>query len=153
MSALPKPRFEFTMMGEADLDAVAAAEARIHAFPWTRGNFADSLAAGHGAWIAFEGGVPAGHAVAMRVLDEAQLLTIGVLPECRRTGVGTSLLEHLLAEARREGAARMFLEVRAMNEPAQAFYRRHGFAVIGHRRGYYPAEGGREDAVVMAREL
>ena len=53
----------FSLMTEAELDAVAAAEARIYDFPWTRGNFADSLAAGYGAWLAEEGGRMAGYAV------------------------------------------------------------------------------------------
>jgi ribosomal-protein-alanine N-acetyltransferase len=47
----------------------------------------------------------------------------------------------------------MLLEVRATNQPALALYAQQGFAEIGRRRGYYPAEAGREDAIVMAREL
>ncbi len=65
----------FPVMTDADLDAVAAAEARIHPFPWTRGNFADSLAAGHGAWLAQEGGRMTGYAIMMQVVDEALSLT------------------------------------------------------------------------------
>jgi ribosomal protein S18 acetylase RimI-like enzyme len=48
---------------------------------------------------------------------------------------------------------RMLLEVRPSNESAIAFYRQAGFSEIGRRRGYYPASAGREDAIVMAREL
>jgi ribosomal-protein-alanine N-acetyltransferase len=47
----------------------------------------------------------------------------------------------------------MLLEVRPGNVSGQALYRRHGFVEIGRRRDYYPAPGGREDAIVMAREL
>ena len=132
----------FAVMTVADLDAVAAAEARIYAFPWTRGNFADSLAAGHEAWLAEQGGRMIGYAVVMQVLDEAHLLNISVLPELQRGGRGSALLGHLCGQARQRAATRM-----------QEFYLRHGFVEIGRRRDYYPASEGREDAIVMAREL
>ncbi len=140
-------------MTDADLDAVAAAEASIYAFPWTRGNFADSLAAGHVAWLAREGGCMTGYAVMMQVLDEVHLLNISVLPELQRRGRGAALLDHLVTWARTHGATRMLLEVRPGNIPGQGFYRRHGFEEIGRRRDYYPAHEGREDAIVMASEL
>jgi ribosomal-protein-alanine N-acetyltransferase len=140
-------------MTAADLDVVAAAEARIYAFPWSRGNFADSLAAGHGAWLAREGGRMTGYAVMMLVLDEVHLLNISVLPELQRGGRGSALLDHLVAWARTHGTTRMLLEVRPGNLAGQGFYRRHGFEEIGRRRDYYPAHEGREDAIVMAREL
>lgn len=140
-------------MTEADLDAVSAAEARIHAFPWTRGNFLDSLTAGHGAWLAREDGRLSAYAVMMRVLDEAHLLNISVLPELQRAGRGSALLGHLLGLARMRTVKRMLLEVRPGNVSGQGFYQRHGFVEIGRRRDYYPAHEGREDAIVMARDL
>ncbi len=143
----------FAVMTVADLDAVAAAEARIYAFPWTRGNFADSLAAGHEAWLAEQGGRMIGYAVVMQVLDEAHLLNISVLPELQRGGRGSALLGHLCGRARQRAATRMLLEVRPGNLAGQEFYLRHGFVEIGRRRDYYPASEGREDAIVMAREL
>lgn len=140
-------------MTATDLDAVVAAEARIHAFPWTRGNFADSLAAGHGAWLVREDGRMTGYALVMQVLDEAHLLNISILPECQRGGRGTALLESLVELNRARGVRRLLLEVRAGNLAALHFYKRHGLVEIGRRRGYYPAHEGREDAIVMAREL
>ncbi|MCK9382374.1 MAG: ribosomal protein S18-alanine N-acetyltransferase [Sulfuritalea sp.] len=140
-------------MTEADLDAVAAAEARIHPFPWTRGNFADSLAAGHGAWLARAEGRMIGYAIMMQVLDEAHLLNISVLPELQRTGRGSALLIRLFDLGRMQAATRMLLEVRPGNISGRAFYQRHGFEEIGRRRDYYPAHEGREDAIVMARGL
>lgn len=140
-------------MTEADLDAVAAAEARIYAFPWTRGNFADSLAAGHQASLAQQDGRMVGYAVVMQVLDEAHLLNISVLPELQRRGCGSALLGYLFGRARMRAATRMLLEVRPGNLAGQGFYRRHGFVEIGRRRDYYPAHVGREDAIVMACDL
>lgn len=144
---------DYPLMTEADLDAVAAAEARIHPFPWTRGNFADSLAAGHGAWLAREQGRMVGYAVMMQVLDEAHLLNISVVPEAQRAGRGSALLARLFDLARTQAATRMLLEVRPGNISGRAFYQRHGFEETGRRRDYYPAHEGREDAILMAREL
>lgn len=143
----------YRAMTADDLDAVAVAERRIYAFPWTRGNFADSLAAGHDAWLAQEDGKMTGYAVMMQVLDEAHLLNITVLPELQRSGRGSALLMHLFDQARARAITRMLLEVRPGNLGGQALYRRHGFAEIGRRRDYYPAHQGREDAIVMARDL
>jgi ribosomal-protein-alanine N-acetyltransferase len=152
-------------MGEADLPAVTAAEQRIHRFPWTLGNFRDSLLAGHDAWLQRENGAvgtagavgAAGAVVAfavmMRAVDEAHLLNISVVPERQRTGLGRSMLDFLCDRARQGGMQRMLLEVRASNPHAIAFYQRFDFVEIGRRRGYYPDSTGREDAIVMARQL
>lgn len=156
MSAVPARRpsaLEFVPMREADLDAVAAAEQASYEFPWSRGNFADSLRAGHGMWLAREGGELAGYGVFMMAVDEAHLLNVTVLPPHRRRGIGSALLAHVCALARDHGAVRMLLEVRAGNAPALSLYRGFGFGRIGLRRGYYPAPQGREDAIVMARNL
>lgn len=136
-----------------DLDAVVAVEQRIQAFPWTHGNFRDSLAAGHECWIAREKGKIASFAVTMRVVDEDHLLDIGVAPERQRSGLGRAMLEFLCATAHTHGMTRMLLEVRVSNAAACAFYQHTGFVEIGRRRGYYPAGTGREDAIVMARNL
>jgi len=150
MSAVPKLQREFMPMGEADIDAVTAIEQRAHPFPWTRGNFVDSLKAGHSAWVVRDGGRLVGYGVLMMTVDEAELLDITVAPECQRRGLGGILLGHLFEVARSHGATRMLLEVRPGNESGLALYRRFGFAEVGRRRAYYH---GKEDAIVMAREL
>jgi ribosomal-protein-alanine N-acetyltransferase len=150
MSAVPKPNLELIPMRDADVDAVAAIEQRAHPFPWTRGNFVDSLKAGHSVWVFREGGTLVGYAVLMMTVDEAELLDITVVPEWQRRGLGGSLLDRLFEVARGHGATRMLLEVRPSNEAGLALYRRFGFAEIGRRRAYYQ---GKEDAIVMAREL
>jgi len=150
MSAVPKPKLELVPMRDSDVDAVTAIEQRAHPFPWTRGNFVDSLKAGHSAWVFREGGALAGYGVLMMTVDEAELLDITVVPECQRRGLGGALLDRLFDVARSHGATRMLLEVRPGNESGLALYRRFGFAEIGRRRAYYH---GKEDAIVMAREL
>ena len=101
-------------------------------------------AAEHGAELVGWAGV-------MVVGDEAQILTVGVVPHTRRQGIGRRLLDALIVEARRRGATVAFLEVRVDNDAARAMYASEGFAEIGTRRGYYDA--GRVDATVMRRDL
>jgi ribosomal-protein-alanine N-acetyltransferase len=89
----------------------------------------------------------------MLAVDEAELLDIAIAAQHQRQGWGHDLLEEMMALARRHDMRRMVLEVRASNAAAISLYRRAGFADIGLRRDYYPAERGREDAILMGREL
>lgn len=141
--------FSLAPMSEADLDEVAAIEARNYEFPWTRGNFGDSLNAGHSAWVARSGGELFGYAILLRVLDEAHLLNITVDLGSRGRGRGRALLGQICDRVREAGVRQLFLEVRPSNSVAQALYRSVGFRAVGRRRGYYPARDGREDAIVM----
>jgi ribosomal-protein-alanine N-acetyltransferase len=136
-----------------DLDEIVAVERNLYEFPWTRGNFEDSLAAGYSAWAARESGVLSGYMVTMMVLDEAHLLNFAVHRDWQGRGHGRRLLAHLEALARRGGANAMFLEVRPSNLPAMTLYRATGYVQIGVRRHYYPAHRGREDALVLRKGL
>ena len=142
----------FAPMIEHDLDWVVEQEASLHRFPWSRKNFVDSLATGHACWLMRDGDTPVGYAVVLVVLDEAHLLNISVVRTAQGRGLGRRLLEHLLSVARGEGVRKFFLEVRPSNLAALALYRRAGFVEIGRRKGYYPSQDGREDAIVMRLE-
>ena len=83
--------------------------------------------------------------------DTAEILTVGVVPQARRQGIGGRLLAMLVDEATRRGAVEAFLEVRVDNTAAQQLYEQARFVRVGIRRGYY-AEG-RVDAVVMRRAI
>lgn len=144
---------EFFPMNERDLDAVAALEASLQVFPWSRGNFADSLAVGHSAWVLRRGGDLVGFSVAMTVIDEAHLLNIGVGQRYQAQGYGARLLCHVMEGARLNHASKLFLEVRPSNERAVELYRHFGFRQIGLRKGYYPAAIGREDGLIFDKEL
>ena len=96
----------------------------------------------------------AGFAMLRLAADEAELMTIAVDPKRRGKGLGAALLGACLADLMMSSARRVFLEVAADNAPAIALYRRHGFAEIGSRTGYYPRPDGRPaTALVMARNL
>jgi ribosomal-protein-alanine N-acetyltransferase len=137
-----------------DLHDVLAVEQAAYEFPWTHGNFLDSLRAGHSAWtMRAENGSLIAYAVVMVAVDEAHLLNLTVAPDCQRFGFGWRMLEAMAENARSYGARSMLLEVRPSNAAAQAMYGRYGFVRIGMRPGYYPARQSREDAIVMRVSL
>jgi len=141
-------------MVESDLDDVVALECAVQSHPWTRGNFADSLHAGHGAWVLREGDRLLGFAVVMTAPDVAHLLVIAVTRDAQRQGYGRRLLARCEAEARRQGVSGLLLEVRPSNAAARAFYEKTGFVQIGVRRGYYPkGRDEREDALVLKKRF
>ena len=140
-------------MREDDLDLVMAIERNAYPFPWTRGIFRDCLRAEYPAWIHESRGRPVGYAVISVAAGEAHILNLCTHPELQGRGHGRQLLRHVLRLARGRGAQRVFLEVRPSNAPAIALYHGEGFNEIGRRPRYYPAIGGREDAIVMAIEL
>ena len=139
-------------LAASDLDAVMDIEVQAYPHPWSRGNFADSLAAGHRMRGLFDGsGALVAYDVAMAGVDEWHLLNLTVAPAEQGLGHARRLLAGLTAHARAGGALRLWLEVRVGNARARRLYEGCGFAVIGLRRGYYPAgHGAREDAVVMS---
>ncbi len=119
--------------------------------PWSETDFA-AFTADPLAFLLAEG--DAGFLLGRAVAGEAELLTLAVAPESRRLGLGRKLVARFLYQARLRGAARAFLEVSAENPAAIALYESAGFAAAGRRRGYYASpEGGRIDAIVMARDL
>lgn len=140
-------------MTEADLDTVLRIERGVHAHPWTPGNFSDALRSKYQCKVCESDGTMLGYAVLMLAVDEAELLDIAIAAEHQRHGWGRKLLDEMMALARRHEMRSVFLEVRASNAAAIGLYRSMGFADIGLRRDYYPAENGREDAILMGLEL
>jgi ribosomal-protein-alanine N-acetyltransferase len=139
-------------MSNAHLDAVMAIEAAAYAFPWTRGNFIDSLVAGYPARVLLGPQRQLlGYFIAMPGVDEMHLLNITVAPAEQGRGHARCMIDALIPLCREHAARELWLEVRDSNERARAMYLRLGFTTVGVRKGYYPASfGRREDAVVMS---
>ena len=140
-------------MRDDDLDAVMAIEQRAYPFPWTHGIFRDCLRAGYPSWVLHDEGSIVGYGVISIAAEEAHVLNVCIDPHWQGRGHGRRLLRALLKLARGHGARRMYLEVRPSNPGAMALYHDEGFNEIGRRPRYYPATHGREDAIVMAKEL
>ena len=142
-------------MVSGDVPAVAKLEMALFGEEaWSPDMLASELAGEPGKYylVAAEDGVVAGYAGLLAPGGgQADVLTVGVAHDRWGEGIGTALLENLLAEAGRRGCKEVFLEVRVDNDRAQRLYRRHGFADMGLRRGYYQPSGA--DALVMRREI
>ena len=152
MSAVPHDRRQLLGMGIPHLDAVLAIEAAAYAFPWSRGNFVDSLASGYAAQLLRDGsGGLLGYFVAMAGVEEMHLLNLTVAPAHQHRGHARCMLDALVELCLQRGAHQLWLEVRASNARARSIYLRRGFVHVGVRKDYYPApHGTREDAVVMS---
>jgi ribosomal-protein-alanine N-acetyltransferase len=140
-------------MREEDLPAVQAIEARAYEFPWSIGIFRDCLRADYPSWVMYDQGRIEGYFLMSIAAGEAHVLNVCVAPELQGQGHGRRLLQALVQVARGRNVARIFLEVRPSNLGAIRLYHREGFNEIGRRPRYYPARDGREDALVMAKEL
>jgi ribosomal-protein-alanine N-acetyltransferase len=144
-------RLNYEPMTEADIEDVLKVEEEVYPYPWSRGNFQDSLSSGYHAWVLRDqAGTLLGYFLLMAIVDEAHLLNLAVSGEMQGCGLGRFLLNQSVACARGLGLESMLLEVRPSNMRALEIYRRYGFTGIGRRKGYYPADKGqREDAIVM----
>ena len=153
MSANPDAECRIRPMLGNDLAQVVRIERASYEFPWTAGNFHDSLRAGYSTWVAEQERQVFAYMVLMLGYEEGHVLNLTVAPEWRRRGIATELLLHAAYTARCHRAEALFLEVRPSNQGALALYRQMGFSELGVRRRYYPAVDGREDAIVMRLAL
>ena len=129
------------------------AENGAHAYPWSEKVMQRYLLKPDCVWLLEQDGQHLGHAVVTLIAGEAELLMMTVAPEFQGQGFGRRLLEQVLQQLRAAGAECMFLEVRESNAPAIALYEGIGFGENGRRRGYYPAPGGSEDALLYSMDL
>lgn len=137
-------------MTEADLDQVMELEKAIFPHPWRRSFFLADINRPQGLSIVAEDEETIlGYAVAWGT-EETHLANLAVSGDERGRGVGSRLLDEVVAFARRSRANSIYLEVRVSNTIARKFYSERGFVPTYLRKGYY--ENG-EDAVIMEREV
>lgn len=143
----------FEPMTDDRLDEVVAIERAAYGHPWTRGNFTDSLRSGYQAQLLCAGEAILGYFVAMKGVDEVHLLNITVARDMQGQGWGRVMLDALAIWSRGQGAQWLWLEVRTSNARALQIYQHYGYRRVGERKHYYPADQGREDAIVMSLKL
>jgi ribosomal-protein-alanine N-acetyltransferase len=158
----------FLPMQIADLDAVLEIESISHLHPWTRGNFSDSLAAGHWAYCIrpqidqvikgsyLDPSILWAYCILFPAVDELHLLNITISPKLRKLGIGSRMMAAIEGVAAQQNIPRIILEVRPSNIAAVTLYQKLGYEQIGIRKNYYPADlqlGLREDALVMAKSI
>ena len=158
----------FMPMQAADLDEVLKIESVSHIHPWTKGNFSDSLAAGHWAYCIrpqvdqmvkgsyLDPAVLWAYCILFPAVDELHLLNITVSPHLRKLGLGQRMMAAIEGVAAQQKMPRIILEVRPSNTAAITLYQKLGYEQIGVRKNYYPANletGSREDALVLAKSI
>jgi len=129
------------------LERVVAIEEEVYPSPWSKNAFVNEIMENGFAsyWVAIAEEQVVGYAGVWIIFDEAHLTTLAVCSQWQQRGVGSLLLEHLLAEVKNLGAMRITLEVRVSNNNAQKLYKKYGFLSSGLRPNYY----NDEDALVM----
>lgn len=140
-------------MRNSDVDLVVQNEIAAYEHPWTRRIFLDCLRAGYQSWVLANKQQIVAHGVMSVAIGECHLLTLCVHPDFQRLGYGRKLFTLLLDRAHQLEAEVCFLEVRASNVTAISLYHSLGFTQIGERKNYYPGTQGREDALIMSRDL
>jgi ribosomal-protein-alanine N-acetyltransferase len=136
----------------ADIADVMAIERTAYAYPWSERFFRQEMQVECArSFLAEIGGQIVGYILFWLLPDEVDIHNVAVHRDFRRRGLGRSLLERVVFEARDRGSARVTLEVRKSNLAAQKLYESTGFTVTGVRKGYYSDDG--EDALLMTLEL
>ncbi|MFT7234683.1 MAG: ribosomal-protein-alanine N-acetyltransferase [Methylophagaceae bacterium] len=141
-------------MIKTDLVDVADIEKQSTPFPWSLKHFEDCFKVGYPAWVMCDGEERiVSFVVIQKVIDELHILNICVHRQHQRQGLGKAMLNHIIQYAKQIGSALILLEVRRSNNKAQSLYCQTGFNEMSVRQGYYPAEHGREDAILMGLDL
>lgn len=145
--------YQITPVPPAWLDQLEAMEKACFSDPWSRRLLADLLEMENAYTIAAAdgSGTVLGYASLQTVLDEGHINNLAVLPEHRRRGIASALLEQFRRIGEEKGLAFLTLEVRSSNAPAIALYRKHGYAQAGRRKNYYAHP--KEDAILMTLEF
>ena len=132
-----------------DIESIAALEPLIFIDPWSEEMIRGDIEAKITKYLVAELDEKIiGYLGYWLVIDECSINNVGVLPEYRKQGIGSIILEKVLKETETLGAKTWVLEVRAGNDPAISLYEKYGFSRAGLRKRYY--ENG-EDAITMIR--
>lgn len=132
---------------------IGTMERRNYDFSWSDGIFRDCLKAGYTCQMVLLDNDLIGYGIMQVAADEAHILNLCIDGPYQRQGFARLLLEHLVRQAGQRQAHTVFLEVRPSNPRAIELYERSGFNEVGVRKGYYDSANGREDAIVMAKNL
>lgn len=148
-----QPQLSFAPMYVRHVPLIGTMERRNYDFPWSDGIFRDCVKAGYIARLVLLDDQIIGYGVMQIGADEAHILNLCIDRPWQRQGFARVLLDQLVQEASNRRAHIVFLEVRPSNPRAVNLYQQFGFNEIGLRKGYYDSANGREDALVMAKNL
>lgn len=141
------------LLAESDLSQLALIEERTQAFPWTEDTFKQCFNSGYRGWVLEQDNKVIGFIIVTLQMDECHILNIAIHPDYQRRGLGYQLLADVLALLKEKAVRAVYLEVRSSNLPAISLYHKLGFVEVTVRKNYYPSKKGREDAIVLAKDL
>lgn len=148
-----KDILRFRKMNKEDIPAVVEIEKQVYNYPWSDGIFKDCFTAGYKCWVCEDMEKVVAYGILSLAAGEAHIMNICVDPAEQKQGIGQSMVETMVEAARDRKINSIFLEVRPSNTAAISLYNRLGFSELGTRKDYYPAEEGREDALMLGMEL
>lgn len=152
-SGQTRTKIAFRAMRDSDLDSIVKLERSAYRFPWSKSVFKDCLRAGYHCRVLEVDGRVQGYGIMSIFVGESHILNVCIGREAQGKGFGRVLLRHLLMVAKERDVRTAMLEVRPSNVAAIYLYQDMGFNEVGVRRGYYPDEHGREDALILAMDL
>lgn len=138
---------------ELDLPQLVAIEIATQESPWSEDVFKQCIILGSQGWVIEVEQKVVGFVLLFSKACEGHILNIGVDPDYQRQGYGEALMTKVMETAEDELLTVVYLEVRISNERAKNLYKKMGFEQVGVRKGYYATAGGREDALVLAKQL
>jgi ribosomal-protein-alanine N-acetyltransferase len=153
MSARSVDLYNITPMKLNDLDGVYELELASYSFPWTKEILRDCILYNYDSFSVFFDNKLIGYIISKITSPETHILNLTVNKSFRRKGIGQSLINLVINDAKLRKSEDIILEVRASNHEAQGLYHKLNFKSIGIRRGYYESEYGREDAYVLKLSL
>jgi len=140
-------------INDLDLDAVMAIETEAYRFPWTKQIFHDCIRVGYCCRLVEYNNQVIAYAIMSMAAGEAHLLNFCVCKSKQGEGVGQFLLTTMIENAQNRSIDIIFLEVRPSNITAIGLYEKNNFNEVGRRKNYYPADNGREDAIIFALDV
>jgi len=143
----------FRKMTPKDVPEILLIENSIYTHPWTEGIFNDCIRVGYNCWVYTEEDKIQSYGLVSIAANEAHILNLCVAPAAQGQGLGKLMLHKLIHLAEERLSDSIFLEVRESNVVALKLYEQEGFNRIGLRKNYYPADEGKEDALVFAKAL
>ena len=153
MSVRKSDLYNFLPMSIKDLNKIYDLELESYDFPWTKEILRDCILYKYDSFSVFFNENLVGYVIAKITYPETHILNLTVKKNFRKKGIGKSLIELIISEARLRSSENILLEVRVGNIEAQSLYEKYNFQIIGTRKNYYESENGREDAYVLKLDL
>ena len=145
--------YRFIPMKVQDLDMIYELEKKSYDFPWTKAIIRDCILYNYDSYSVFFGDTLVGYVISKISYPETHILNLTVSTQFRNNGIGGSLIQLIINDARVRNSQDIILEVRSSNIVAQSLYKKLLFKQIGVRKDYYDCHEGREDAFVLKLEL